>query len=165
MYSPCGDAALPAPGFPIRKSAGQRLFSASPRLIAAVHVLHRLLVPRHPPCALTILTVISIVTGDGKVPGHGDTHLLIGQLCSFQGPAGGANRTEPSRRNGNAGAAGLSKLNSMCARRKRRAFHPGRSTFQARRSHASCRRLSSRPSGRQVGDLSWLRSRSSLERR
>ena len=50
------DRALPQPGFPIRKSAGQRLFSASPRLIAAVHVLHRLLVPRHPPYALIILT-------------------------------------------------------------------------------------------------------------
>ena len=49
MCSAQDDAALPAPGFPIRKSAGQRLFSASPRLIAAVHVLHRLLVPRHPP--------------------------------------------------------------------------------------------------------------------
>jgi hypothetical protein len=60
MYSATDGAALPAPGFPIRKSAGQRLFSASPRLIAAVHVLLRLLVPRHPPCALTILTVSSI---------------------------------------------------------------------------------------------------------
>ena len=60
MYSPPDDAALPAPGFPIRRSAGQRLFSASPRLIAAVHVLHRLLVPRHPPCALTILTVSTL---------------------------------------------------------------------------------------------------------
>src|SRR5215210_6491746 len=59
MYSAMDDAALPAPGFPIRRSAGQRLFSASPRLIAAVHVLPRLLVPRHPPCALNILTVSS----------------------------------------------------------------------------------------------------------
>ena len=59
MYSGRGDPALPGPGFPIRASAGQRLFSASPRLIAAVHALHRLLVPRHPPCALTILTVIA----------------------------------------------------------------------------------------------------------
>src|SRR5215207_4875492 len=57
MYSVLGDAALPAPGFPIGRSTGQRLFSASPWLIAAVHVLLRLLVPRHPPCALTILTV------------------------------------------------------------------------------------------------------------
>src|SRR4051794_29929574 len=60
MYSPANDAALPAPGFPIRRSAGQRLFSASPRLIAAVHVLLRLLVPRHPPCALILLTVSCI---------------------------------------------------------------------------------------------------------
>src|ERR671917_796513 len=58
MYSPWDSAALPTLGFPIRRSAGQRPFSASPRLIAAVHVLHRLLVPRHPPCALNILTVI-----------------------------------------------------------------------------------------------------------
>src|SRR6266487_2435964 len=57
MYSAMDDAALPAPGFPIRRSAGQRLFSASPRLIAAVHVLLRLLVPRHPPYALSLLTV------------------------------------------------------------------------------------------------------------
>src|SRR5215203_7138011 len=57
MYSLPDDAALPASGLPIRRSAGQWLFSASPRLIAAVHVLLRLLVPRHPPCALTILTV------------------------------------------------------------------------------------------------------------
>src|ERR1700744_1824137 len=58
MCSTWDNAALPPLGFPIRAAAGQRLFSASPRLIAAVHVLHRLLVPRHPPCALTILTVI-----------------------------------------------------------------------------------------------------------
>ena len=33
----------------------QRLVGSSPRLIAASYVLHRLLVPRHPPCALTSL--------------------------------------------------------------------------------------------------------------
>src|SRR6185312_14977525 len=58
MCSAGDNAALPALGFPIRESTGQRLFSASPWLIAAVHALLRLLVPRHPPCALTILTVI-----------------------------------------------------------------------------------------------------------
>jgi hypothetical protein len=58
MCSARDNAALPTLGFPIRASAGHWLFSASPRLIAAVHALHRLLVPRHPPCALTILTVI-----------------------------------------------------------------------------------------------------------
>src|SRR5579872_5425054 len=29
----------------------------SPGLIAACHVLHRLLLPRHPPCALSSLTI------------------------------------------------------------------------------------------------------------
>ena len=42
-------------GFPIRRSRGQRLVSTSPGLIAAAHVLHRLLAPRHPPCALVLL--------------------------------------------------------------------------------------------------------------
>ena len=66
MYSAQGDTALPVPGFPIRVSAGQSLFSSSPRLIAAVHALHRLLMPRHPPCALTILTVIVDARDDAE---------------------------------------------------------------------------------------------------
>src|SRR5688572_21063131 len=60
MYSACGNAVLTALGFPIRESADHRLFSAYPRLFAAVHALLRLLVPRHPPCALPILTVIAV---------------------------------------------------------------------------------------------------------
>src|SRR5215470_8658270 len=43
------------PGFPIRTSSDLSSVGSSPRLIAASHVLHRLLVPRHPPCALTNL--------------------------------------------------------------------------------------------------------------
>ena len=49
--------ALPPVGFPIRKSPGQSLFSGSPKLIAAYHVLHRLSLPRHPPYALSSLTI------------------------------------------------------------------------------------------------------------
>src|SRR5829696_4373063 len=55
MYSAGSTRALPRVGFPIRKSPGQRLVSTSPGLIAAAHVLHRLLAPRHPPCALVLL--------------------------------------------------------------------------------------------------------------
>jgi hypothetical protein len=44
------------PGFPIRKSSDHSSVDSSPRLIAASYVLHRLLVPRHPPCALNNLT-------------------------------------------------------------------------------------------------------------
>ena len=51
------DRALPLPGFPIRKSPDQSLFSGSPKLIAAYHVLHRLSLPRHPPYALSSLTI------------------------------------------------------------------------------------------------------------
>src|SRR5437763_11056718 len=50
-----GTRALPRVGFPIRRSRDQRLVSTSPGLIAAAHVLHRLLAPRHPPCALVLL--------------------------------------------------------------------------------------------------------------
>ena len=55
MYSGESTRALPRVGFPIRKSRDQRLVSTSPGLIAAAHVLHRLLAPRHPPCALVLL--------------------------------------------------------------------------------------------------------------
>src|SRR5918994_1883693 len=40
------------PGFPIRTPWDHSWVDSSPRPIAASHVLHRLLVPRHPPSAL-----------------------------------------------------------------------------------------------------------------
>ena len=43
-------------GSPIRTPSDQRSVGSSPRLIAASHVLHRLLMPRHPPYALNNLT-------------------------------------------------------------------------------------------------------------
>ena len=42
-------------GFPIRRSPDRSLFTSSPGLIAGYNVLHRLLVPRHPPIALSSL--------------------------------------------------------------------------------------------------------------
>jgi hypothetical protein len=44
-------------GFPIRRSPDQGLFNDSPELIAAGRVLHRLPAPRHPPYALSNLTI------------------------------------------------------------------------------------------------------------
>ena len=51
-------------GFPHSEIPGSTLVYSSPRLIAVFHVLHRLLVPRHPPCALSSLTnfVIAFIT-------------------------------------------------------------------------------------------------------
>src|SRR5690349_3533794 len=43
-------------GFPHSDIPGSMTVCVSPRLIAAYHVLHRLLVPRHPPCTLSSLT-------------------------------------------------------------------------------------------------------------
>ena len=51
-----GSRGFAAGGFPIRTSPGQSLFGGSPELIAACHVLRRLLTPGHPPCALVRLT-------------------------------------------------------------------------------------------------------------
>jgi hypothetical protein len=62
MNSVRDDAELPAPGCPIRKSPDQSLLSGSPKLIAASHVLHRRLAPRHPPYALSSLTTYVVAT-------------------------------------------------------------------------------------------------------
>ena len=43
-------------GFPHSDIPGSTRICRYPRLFAAYHVLHRLLVPRHPPCALSSLT-------------------------------------------------------------------------------------------------------------
>ena len=43
-------------GFPHSDISGSLDICSSPKLFAAYHVFHRLLVPRHPPCALSSLT-------------------------------------------------------------------------------------------------------------
>ena len=43
-------------GFPHSDSHGSRLFSSSPWIFVALHVLRRLSVPRHPPLALCSFT-------------------------------------------------------------------------------------------------------------
>ena len=47
---------IPCGGFPHSEISGSLLICSSPKLIAAYHVLHRLLMPRHSPCALFRLT-------------------------------------------------------------------------------------------------------------
>ena len=49
---------LPA-GFPHSDICGSKIICISPQLFAAYHVFLRLLVPRHPPCALVRLTFCS----------------------------------------------------------------------------------------------------------
>ena len=57
---------LPA-GFPHSDICGSKIICISPQLFAAYHVFLRLLVPRHPPCALflldySILVIIALIT-------------------------------------------------------------------------------------------------------
>ena len=44
----------PKGGFPHSDISGSKFIDNSPKLIAAYHVLHRLLTPRHPPNALSL---------------------------------------------------------------------------------------------------------------
>ena len=55
-------------GFPHSEISGSTDICSSPKLIAACHVLRRILMPRHSPCALSSLTVV-------------DTTLSLYQLC------------------------------------------------------------------------------------
>ncbi len=149
MYSAGGNAVLPALGFPIRESADQWLFSASPRLFAAVHALLRLLVPRHPPCALLILTVIrhSRTRRSSKRPVIPVwLTAIVATAASWHGCAVFKVREEaPSRTNGPpttgpAGSRPVSQNSTACTRppdhegRARRAKAAGgcqvRSTFR-----------------------------------
>ena len=55
-------------GFPHSDICGSTDICSSPQLFAAYHVFHRLLVPRHPPCALFCLTSylpLPIALGNG----------------------------------------------------------------------------------------------------
>ena len=51
-----GCSGITRSGFPHSEIPGSKLVCSSPRLIAAYRVLHRLLVPRHSPYALSSLT-------------------------------------------------------------------------------------------------------------
>src|SRR5690606_12902151 len=56
---------------PDSETSGSTLVSISPKLFAAVHVLHRLLAPRHPPRALRSLTVsLRHVSSPRRPAGH-----------------------------------------------------------------------------------------------
>ena len=55
MNSGRDDVVLKTSGYPIRKSPGQRFLAAHRGLSQRVHVLHRLLAPRHSLCALSSL--------------------------------------------------------------------------------------------------------------
>ena len=87
-------------GFPHSDICGSMLICSSPQLFAAYHVLLRLLMPRHSPCALLRLTSSAQVTLRSAVPplpkksfglpGSPDTRFarilsLTQKVCNFLG--------------------------------------------------------------------------------
>jgi hypothetical protein len=96
MYSVYDIQALPWMGCPIRTSPDHSLFSDSPKLIAASHVLHRLSTPRHPPIALSSLTINPLLwetpkdffLPDSIVKEHRESAAILGKLLK----AGGGER-------------------------------------------------------------------------
>ena len=61
------NTAFPVLGSPIRKSTDLTDICSSPWLIAACHVLLRLLMPRHSPCALFSLTSSALRAASGSL--------------------------------------------------------------------------------------------------
>jgi hypothetical protein len=80
MNSGAGDTTQLVPGSPIRTPWDHSSVDNSPRPIAASHVLHRLLVPRHPPSALSNLTTkmlastVQFSTNNHPHPPHHNQH-------------------------------------------------------------------------------------------
>ena len=71
-------------GLPHSEICGSKPILGSPQLIAEYHVLHRLLLPRHPPNALLALDLIQKKTGF-RLPGPAGSsgHILLNQKHTF----------------------------------------------------------------------------------
>ena len=67
-------------GFPHSEICGSRDICSYPQLIAAYHVFHRLLVPRHPPCALLCLTSLRAL----PFQSHADIGSSLPDGCMFE---------------------------------------------------------------------------------
>ncbi len=65
-------------GFPHSEISGSTPVCGFPKLIAACHVLHRLILPRHPPCALSSLTI------ELTLAQQSDLHLRYRAESSFE---------------------------------------------------------------------------------
>ena len=72
-------------GFPIRRSPDITPVCGSPELIAACHVLHRLFLPRHPPCALSSLTIELIPRRKRSCCLMPDSFHAYFRLCASRG--------------------------------------------------------------------------------
>ena len=90
MDSVMGTGGLAPVGCPIRIFPDQTLVCSSPRLFAAYHVLHRLPMPRHPPYALSSLTIKKSFTNANRLlpcittASCAFTHMMLLARASYQ---------------------------------------------------------------------------------
>jgi hypothetical protein len=75
--------ALPASGLPHSEISGSSLTYSSPKHIGVGPVLHRLLAPRHPPCALSSLSYFPLSRFLGFTYFFGECNLTTKTLCQF----------------------------------------------------------------------------------
>ena len=68
-------------GFPHSEISGSTLVCSSPKLIAAYHVLHRLLAPRHSPHALSSLTIRTPDLRGAAREGRASGNLAFTHCC------------------------------------------------------------------------------------
>ncbi|VXA91363.1 conserved hypothetical protein [Citricoccus sp. K5] len=105
MCSTGGHTLTGVRGSPIRKSWNQRPVIDSSRLIADSHVLHRLLLPRHPPCALKNLATQGQALNEqhppptthqkqGSTTGVSKDDYILGATTHHQGAICGSNKNK-----------------------------------------------------------------------
>ena len=81
LWIQCTVTEVCSAGFPHSEIYGSMDICSSPKLFAAYHVFHRLLVPRHPPCALYSLTNWFSPAGAGYSSTiHSVVSLVLGSL-------------------------------------------------------------------------------------
>jgi hypothetical protein len=89
--------AITRDGLPHSEIPGSKRVCRSPRLIAAYHVLHRLLMPRHPSCALIRLTKKSSASHISSIPARFSLEKLQLLALSMQ-----LSKNKPFRADGTA---------------------------------------------------------------
>ena len=100
MDSPEGCPDITRDGFPHSETPGSKFVCNYPRLIAAYRVLHRLLVPRHPPCALSNLNRILSIPNDTQNNVEDARFLILYEVVKDQvQPCPQARKTESKFQN------------------------------------------------------------------
>ena len=96
IHSDAGNPTSLGLGYPIRTPSDHSSVDNSPRTIAVSHVLHRPLVPRHPPCALNNLaTKMLALTIQFSSSNHTEHTPTNNQACPLRHPTANHPATVP----------------------------------------------------------------------